>query len=816
MIVAFYHIAQMGRWREIVDEQVEQVRESGLDRAASRIFVYVLGKDPVVLPEPFEIIYQSDNLKEYEYPALKGLHQFSIENPKAKILYFHSKAASKKGQRIYEEWRRYMMWGVVENWKKCVEKLDKYDTVGVEWYNGEWPKSKHNPMVKDCKGFYAGNFWWANAAYISTIPDALDLDPKNRWDAEGWLARNKNINYYDLWNTGSQSQRRTGMFSKNFSRTEYTGLPQRFFIITPCRNPGKNIRKCAKSILSQAYNNFQWVVVDDGSTDGTREYLDSITDKRVRVIKNKERKYALRNIVEAVDRYAQHDSIVITLDGDDYLSDPYVLKEIEQEYRSSGADALWTRYKNHKGEEGVSRALTHANPLISGWTASHLRTFRRHLLWGLNRELFKNAKGEWYTCAYDQALYLPILKLAKKKHFFNRVCMIYHEPEPSPRMKLQQKNALEIRANLKNAFNYNFETVMLFVNGPHKRSDHRLAQGERRHPLGVLSLARRLRARGHIVKVVDRYLNPGEWPKEKEILKYRVFGVYLSTPNFADGFEILKKLQKYRRKRYLMAGGPHCIMHPKTVTKYVDCVCVGEADFAISDMVERRISGIVDPGRVDDLDTVPFPDFDLIREQKTHYDTTWPFDDTSPVFPLNTSRSCPHSCTFCNVRDIWGQKWVAQSPERVFNDCKHLVDEFGAAGIYFREDNFACSERRVRAICALIMAKGLRFNWACEIRADQAAKPDLVRVMAEAGCRGFYVGAESGSSRMLKIFNKGITRQEILDTCTNAANNGIRVALSTINGHPEETDKDKSFTRSLIKRANPAIHWECQFRPKEK
>ena len=117
-----------------------------------------------------------------------------------------------------------------------------------------------------------------------------------------------------------------------------------FFIPIACRNAEAYIGACLLSILEQTHQDWRAVVVDDCSTDKTKEVAERVAkgDKRITVIRTEQRKYALKNIIETIWRFARHDSIVATIDGDDRLSDPDALKAIVAEYDRTGADALWT------------------------------------------------------------------------------------------------------------------------------------------------------------------------------------------------------------------------------------------------------------------------------------------------------------------------------------------------------------------------------------------------------------------------------------------------------------------------------------------
>jgi len=219
-------------------------------------------------------------------------------------------------------------------------------------------------------------------------------------------------------------------------------------------------------------------------------------------------------------------------------------------------------------------------------------------------------------------------------------------------------------------------------------------------------------------------------------------------------------------------------------------------------LVEEAPTGVVEIGRRTELDSLPFPDYEYVFANRLPYKMDWPFGRLNgPVWVLNSSRGCPHECAFCEMRRIWGRKWTAQSPERTLLDVEYMTRRFGAAGIYFREDNFTCSKRRVRRICELLQERRIETLWACEARADACDDEELVRTMAAAGCRGLYVGAESGSDRMLGIFNKGVTAAQLESTVENASANGIRLALSLISDHPEETPADRAATTRLASKA---------------
>lgn len=243
-----------------------------------------------------------------------------------------------------------------------------------------------------------------------------------------------------------------------------------------------------------------------------------------------------------------------------------------------------------------------------------------------------------------------------------------------------------------------------------------------------------------------------------------------------------------------------------------DAVCQREADDLILDLVETSMSGLVDAGRRTHLDAVPFPAYEYVLSNNLPYRADWPFNHTTPIGVLNTSRGCPHECAFCDTRRILGRRWMGQSPERVVNNMVELQRLTGAEGVYFREDNFACKPERVRRIVEEIARRDVRVEWACEMRPDRACDSDLMEAMAAGGCKGIYVGFESGSQQMLDRFNKNVTVSQSIAAGEVARNNGIAVAASFVVGHPDETASDRAATDGLIDCIRPRVVWRNKYR----
>lgn len=334
---------------------------------------------------------------------------------------------------------------------------------------------------------------------------------------------------------------------------------------------------------------------------------------------------------------------------------------------------------------------------------------------------------------------------------------------------------------------------------------------EKRPPVGIGFLISVLRNAGHEVFFIDNYLQPNSFLETDYLQKHRIdyVGIYANTICFRDTLRMIHKLERLRQMRQwagrIIVGGPHTTVAPHTIPDYVDYVVQGEGEHAIVDIVNGKVTQrIVSYPRIENLDTLPMPAWDCFADLP--YDWGIKFFQDKPVFTMNTSRGCPFGCTFCSVGSIWGKKYTYFSAERIVSDIEYLVEHYGAKGIYFREDNFTLNKQRLTRFCNLLIEKGIKIPWVCESRVSNLTR-ELVELMARAGAKGFYLGVESGSQRILDFLHKDITVEQIKNTFKWCSEFNIKTAASIIIGVPCETEADRRQTSELLKLIKPTVTW---------
>jgi anaerobic magnesium-protoporphyrin IX monomethyl ester cyclase len=201
----------------------------------------------------------------------------------------------------------------------------------------------------------------------------------------------------------------------------------------------------------------------------------------------------------------------------------------------------------------------------------------------------------------------------------------------------------------------------------------------------------------------------------------------------------------------------------------------------------------------DELDSLPLPRYDALPPLERYQPGR-----TKPCFSVQASRGCPnHSCIFCwNSTKNCDTSWRARSPERVVEEIKHLVDEYGAQVVFFTDDCFGAEEEWLKKFTSQMKAE---FTWGeveyvASVRVDSVNKA-MLKDLYESGMRTIFHGIECGSPRCWNSLGKNlkpsITRQYILDLVEKEVENRLSPICSFIVAFPGQTEEDLDQTVSL-------------------
>jgi len=349
--------------------------------------------------------------------------------------------------------------------------------------------------------------------------------------------------------------------------------------------------------------------------------------------------------------------------------------------------------------------------------------------------------------------------------------------------------------------------------------------------LGIMYLSSSLKKQGHKVEV---FICPSGRNREAfidELVAFQpeVAGFSIMTGSESAALALTRQI-KDRIKVYAVFGGPHPTVAPEIIANEgVDCVCLGEAETALSEIVASLAAGDVPrrvPGawfKIDgaivknevgplarDLETLPRPDRSLYREKYPAL--------RGKRAGFIAGRGCPFQCAFCAnhaLLKLYQGKggYVRQRPvAAVIDEILETVIGRGIASIYFEDDTFIMNREWVLEFCSVYQKKiGLPFS--CHIRADLATE-ELVAALARAHCTVVSFGVETGNVRTRRrLLNKHVTDEQLIACAGMLRKYGIRFRTLNILGLPGETLDDAFQTIDINIKIKADYPWCSLFQP---
>jgi len=354
-------------------------------------------------------------------------------------------------------------------------------------------------------------------------------------------------------------------------------------------------------------------------------------------------------------------------------------------------------------------------------------------------------------------------------------------------------------------------------------------------PLATLQVAAQLRQAGHRVSFFDAMLAEGT-PEYARVLQNTRPQLVLF---YEDNFNFLSKmcLGKMRDAccemvasarqagARVMAAGSDATDAPEAYLRAgADVVLLGEGLEILAAVVKRLdtdpaqalaplvegLAGLatLKDGEVAALRAVgvphsyqhlPLPAWDLIDIER--YRSIW--RAAHGYFSLNmaASKGCSFRCAWC-AKPIWGNQYLQRSAAEVAAEMTHLKRTHAPDHVWFADDIFGFRVDWVTQFAAAIQASGGSIPFTIQTRADLISER-MAKALQEAGCKEAWIGAESGSQRVLDAMNKGTTVTEILTARARLKAVGIRVGFFIQLGYLGEELMDVLATRKLIDNARP-------------
>ena len=376
-------------------------------------------------------------------------------------------------------------------------------------------------------------------------------------------------------------------------------------------------------------------------------------------------------------------------------------------------------------------------------------------------------------------------------------------------------------------------TELLFGQSYYLRFDPKLwAAMQPYPPLGSMLAASYLRQRGYAVALFDAMLasSEDEWGAALDAERPRYAVIY------EDNFNYLSKmcLSRMRQAAFTMiamarargctvivGGSDASDQAARYLAAGADFVLIGEGEYTLGELMERlsgrghrqldSILGLayragpetaINPRRPDikDLDALPFPAWDLVDVPR--YRRIW--RERHGYFSMNmvTTRGCPFHCNWC-AKPIWGQRYNARSPQNVAAEMKWLKRTYAPDHISFADDILGLKPGWMDQFAAAVEAEQAKIPFKSLNRADLLLKPGEIEALQRAGCQIAWIGAESGSQKILDAMEKGTKVAQIREAARRLQQAGIQVGFFLQFGYPGETMEDIELTLQIVRECHP-------------
>lgn len=219
---------------------------------------------------------------------------------------------------------------------------------------------------------------------------------------------------------------------------------------------------------------------------------------------------------------------------------------------------------------------------------------------------------------------------------------------------------------------------------------------------------------------------------------------------------------------------------------------------SISGLIYKKNNAICKTSKrqvLKELDELPVPAWDLI--DLNPYKKIWL--DKRGYFSLNfvTTRGCPFKCNWC-AKPIYGNRYNVHSPEYVVTLIESLQQKTNFNHIWFADDIFGLKPGWLKHFADLVEERKLKFSYKIQSRADLLLEEDNISHLARSGCNEVWMGAESGSQKILDAMDKGITVEQIYAATNLLKKHHIKPALFLQFGYSGEIIEDIKLTLKMI------------------
>ncbi|HET9495024.1 MAG TPA: radical SAM protein [Chloroflexia bacterium] len=342
-------------------------------------------------------------------------------------------------------------------------------------------------------------------------------------------------------------------------------------------------------------------------------------------------------------------------------------------------------------------------------------------------------------------------------------------------------------------------------------------------PLGLLYVSSHMKARGFDVGLFDTTFSTKEAFRAYLIAtRPPVVGIYTNLMTKLNVLPMITWCKEVGAS--VVLGGPE---PPHYADRFLDhgadAVVVGEGELTLEELIPalakrgphrlHDIPGVVfrdESGatvrnisrpQLKDLDAQPFPDRESIDLDA--YIDTWRTHHGLGSVSLITARGCPYTCKWCS-HTVFGNTHRRRSPENVVAEMEHIIERYNPDQVWYADDVFTIHRTWFLKYASLLGERGIKKPFECISRADRL-DPEVIAALKGMGCYRLWIGAESGSQRILDGMARKTRVEDVQEKTRMLQKEGIQTGMFIMLGYDGEEIADIEATVDHLKKSNPDL-----------
>ncbi|MCI5056949.1 MAG: B12-binding domain-containing radical SAM protein [Flavobacteriales bacterium] len=343
-------------------------------------------------------------------------------------------------------------------------------------------------------------------------------------------------------------------------------------------------------------------------------------------------------------------------------------------------------------------------------------------------------------------------------------------------------------------------------------------------PLGLLYISAYLKERDVEHEVYDTtFATTEEFYKKIEEFQPEIIGFYVNLMTKTQVIKIAQVLENLSNAPFMIFGGPDIRYNWENYLKHAaDAVIFGEGEETFYELVQaigqgrskfENIPGLAyitnkgelikndERQRIKDINEIPFPNRNAI--DMNPYLETWKQYHGARTLSISTQRGCPYTCKWCSTA-VYGQSYRRRKPKLVVDEIEILIDQYQAEALWFVDDVFTVSHKWIDGFHEEMRTRNLAIQYECITRAERLNE-SVIQKLSETGCFRIWIGAESGSQRIVDKMDRRVDLNTVVEMMSLAKKYNIEVGTFIMIGYPTETIEDINLTIDYLKRANPDL-----------